>query len=51
MSITSFDWDQLAKIRQRGWKGLKKISEDAKFEHNLLKTNEDIVPQSRWILH
>ena len=42
------DWDHLAKIRQHDWK--TKISKVAKFENDLLKTKEDITPQSRKIL-
>ena len=49
-SITSFDWDQLAKIHQCGWKGLKKISKDAKFEHDSWKSNKVIAPKSRRFL-
>ena len=41
--------DQLAKIRQQGWKEHLKISTHAKFERDLLKTNEQIAPQSRRI--
>ena len=43
-------WDQLTKIRQHGGKERLKISKAAKFESDLLKTNEDIDPQSRVIL-
>ena len=38
------------KICQQGWKEHLKISEVAKVESDFLKTNEDIVPQSRVIL-
>ena len=44
------DWDHLAKIRQHDWKEPRKISKVAKFENDLLKTKEDIAPQSREIL-
>ena len=44
------DWDHLGKIRQHGWKEPRKISKVAKFENDLLKTKEDIAPQSREIL-
>ena len=43
-------WDQLAKIRQRGGKERLKISKVAKFESDLLKTNEDIASQNHVIL-
>ena len=41
--------DQLAKIRQQGCKEHLKISTHAKFERDLLKTNEQIARQSRRI--
>jgi len=44
------DWDHLAKIRQHDWKEPRKISKVAKFENDLLNTNEDITSQSREIL-
>ena len=37
--FSTFDWDQLAKIRQHGWKECLKISEVAKFLSHLFKTN------------
>ena len=43
-------WDQLARIRQHGWKERLKISKVAKFESDLLKTYEGIAPQRRVIL-
>ena len=42
--------DKLRKIRRHHWKELLKISKIAKFECDLLKTNEDSAPQSREIL-
>ena len=41
---------QVGKIRRHHWKELLKISKIAKFECDLLKTNEDSAPQSREIL-
>ena len=38
MVLSTFDWDQLLKIRQHSWKEHLKISENAKFEGYLLKT-------------
>ena len=47
----SLKWlGHLAKIRQHDWKEPRKISKVAKFENDLLKTKEDIAPQSREIL-
>ena len=40
--FSTFHWDQLAKIRQHGWKERLKISKAAKFESDVLKTNEAI---------
>ena len=40
----------VAKIRQHGWKERVKISDVAKFETDLLNSNEHISPQSREIL-
>ena len=37
--FSTFDWDQLAKIRQQGWKEWLKISKVAKFLSHLFKTN------------
>ena len=48
--FSTFDCNQLAKIRQHGWKERLTISEDVKFERDLLKTNEEIAPQSLRIL-
>ena len=42
--------DKLGKIHQHHWKERLKISKTAKFECDLLKTNEDSAPQSREIL-
>ena len=42
MVFSTFHWDQLAKIRQHGWKECLKISKVAKFENDVLKTNEAI---------
>ena len=42
--------DQLGKILQHYWKERLKISRTVKFQSDLLKTNEDIAPQSRQIL-
>ena len=48
---SAFDWDQLPKIRrQHCWKEHLKISKVAKFESDLLQTNEHITPQSHEIL-
>ena len=48
--FSTFDLDKLGKIRRHHWKELLKISKIAKFECDLLKTNEDSAPQSREIL-
>ena len=48
--LSTFDWDQFAKIRQHSWKGRLKVSNDAKFERDLLITHKDMAPQSRRIL-
>ena len=48
--ISSLNMDQLGKIRQHYWKERLKISRTAKFQSDLLKTNEDIAPQGRQIL-
>ena len=42
--------DQLGKILQHYWKERLKISRTVKFQSDLLKTNEDIAPQSRQVL-
>ena len=42
--------DKLGKIRQLRWKECLSVSKIAKFESDLLKTNEDRAPQSRLIL-
>ena len=42
--------DKLGKIRGHHWKERLKIRKFAKFESDLLKTNECISPQSREIL-
>ena len=42
--------DKFGKIRQHHWKECLKISKIAKFESDLLKTNEDIASQTRTIL-
>ena len=39
-----------AKIRQHGWKERLHIHKVAKFENDLMKTREDLAPQSRRIL-
>ena len=44
------NWDQLAKIRQNGWKERLKISKVAKFESDLLKTYKYTAPQRREII-
>ena len=49
--ISSLNMDQLGKIRQHYWKERLKISRTAKFQSDLLKTNEVIAPQSREILN
>ena len=48
--FSTFDRNQLAKIRQHGFKEQLTKSEDVKFEPDLLKTNEEIAPQSLRIL-
>ena len=42
--------DKLGKIRRHHWKERLKINKIAKFESDLLKTNEDIASYSREIL-
>ena len=44
--FSTFDMDKLGKIRGHHWKERLKISKSAKFESDLLKTNEDTAPQS-----
>ena len=39
--FSTVDWDQLAKIRQHGWKERLKFSKVAKFESDLFKSNEE----------
>ena len=39
--------DKFGKIRRRHWKKRLKISKIAKFQSDLLKSNEDTAPQSR----
>ena len=48
--FSTFGMDKLRKIRRHHWKERLKISKIAKFQSDLLKTNEDIAPQSREIL-
>ena len=48
--FSTLNMDQLGKIRQHYWKECLKICRTAKFQSDLLKTNEDIAPQSRQIL-
>jgi len=48
--LTGICWDQLAKIRQHEYKERLRVSKSTKFEHDLMKANEDIAPQSRRIL-
>ena len=48
--FSTFDMDQLAKIHQHRWKECLKINKAAKFESDMLKTNEELHPQSREIL-
>ena len=43
--------DQLVKIHRRRWKKSLKINKVAKFESDMLKTDEDMHPESREILH
>ena len=43
--------DKLGKIRRYHWKKSLKISEIAKFESDLLKTNDEIATQKREILN
>ena len=40
--FSAFDWDQQAKIRYARQKERLKICEDAKSDHDLLKTDEEI---------
>ena len=47
--FSTFDWKQLAKIREHGWNERLKISKCVKFESDLLKTNEDTAFKSRGI--
>ena len=49
--FSTFDVDKLGKIRRYHWKQSIKISEIAKFESDLLKTNDEIAPQKREILN
>ena len=49
--FSTFDVDKLGKIRRYHWKKSLKISEIAKFESDLLKTNDEIAPQKREILN
>ena len=42
--------DKLGETRRHHWKERLKISNIAKFESDLFKTNEDIAPESRKIL-
>ena len=42
--------DKFGKIRPHHWTEHLKITKTAKFESDLLKTNEDTAPQSREIL-
>ena len=48
--FSTLNMDQLGKIRQLYWKERLKICRTAKFQSDLLKTNEDVAPQSRQIL-
>ena len=45
--FSTFDVDKLGKIRRYHWKKSLKISEIAKFESDLLKTNDEIATQKR----
>ena len=47
MVFSTFYMDKLWKNRRHHWKERLKISKTAKFESDLLKTNQDIAPQSR----
>ena len=49
-SFSTFDMDKLRKIRQLRGKERLKIGKNAKFEIDLLKSNEDMALQSREIL-
>ena len=44
--FSTFDVDKLGKIRRYHWKQSLKISEIAKFESDLLKTNDEIATQN-----
>ena len=48
--FSTFDTDKFGKIRRHHSKERLKISKIPKFEHDLLKTNEDTPPQSRKML-
>ena len=48
--FSTFDMDRLGKTRRHHWKQRLKISKTAKFESDLLKSNDDIAPQKREIL-
>ena len=48
--FSTFNMDQLVKIRRHHWKERLRISKIAKFENDLLKTNEGLTPQCREIL-
>ena len=49
--FSTFDVDKLGKIRRYHWKQSLKICEIAKFESDLLRTNDEIAPQKREILN
>ena len=48
--VETFDMDKLGKTHRHHRKERIEISKIAKFESDLLKTNEDTAPQSREIL-
>ena len=49
--FSTFDVDKLGKIRRYHWKKSLKISKIAKFESDLLKTNDEIATHKREILN
>ena len=49
--FSTFDMDKLGKTLRHHWKQRLKISKTAKFDSDLLKTNDDIAPHKREILN
>ena len=50
MGFSTFDMDQSRKIRRHHWIERLKINKIAKFQSDLLKTNDNTAPQSCKIL-